>query len=105
MDERYNPGRHNIYLFYASDGDNSVGDHSIARDSLMSIVQDSCYSGYVEVASGLSRQLATETGRLFAEVSSNGLPAGSYVVNDYDDVWGAVRHFFTAEHKALEGSL
>jgi uncharacterized sporulation protein YeaH/YhbH (DUF444 family) len=104
IDERYNPGRHNIYLFYASDGDNSVGDHSIARDSLMSIVQDSCYAGYVEVASGLSRQLATETGRLFAEVSSSGLPAGSYVVNDYDDVWGAVRHFFTAEHKALEGS-
>jgi hypothetical protein len=59
----------------------------------------------VEVASGLSRQLATETGRLFAEVASGGQPAGSYVVNDYDDVWGAVRHFFTAEHKALEGSV
>ena len=64
IDERYNPGRHNIYLFYASDGDNSVGDHPIARDLLSSIVQDSCYAGYVEVASGLSRQLATERGRL-----------------------------------------
>ena len=105
IDARYSPGRHNIYLFYASDGDNSVGDHPIARDLLTSIVNDSCYAGYVEVASGLSRQLATETGRLFAEVASGGQPAGSYVVNDYDDVWGAVRHFFTAEHKALEGSL
>jgi len=105
IDERYNPGRHNIYMFYASDGDNSVGDHPIARDLLSSIVQDACYAGYVEVASGLSRQLATETGRLFAEVAAGGLPAGSYVVNDFDDVWGAVRHFFTAEHKALEVSV
>ena len=30
------------------------------------------------------------------------LAAGSYALNDYDDVWGAVRHFFTAESKAVE---
>ncbi len=104
MDERYNPARHNIYLFYASDGDNSVGDHPEAHTALADIAQKACYSGYVEVASGLSRQLATETGRLFAEIASQGYPAGSYVINDFDDVWGAVRHFFTAEHKALEGT-
>ncbi|HEY2591921.1 MAG TPA: DUF444 family protein, partial [Steroidobacteraceae bacterium] len=103
MDERYNPGRHNIYLFYASDGDNSVGDHAEAHTGLIDIAQKACYSGYVEVASGLSRQLATETGRLFAEVASQGHAAGSYVINDFDDVWGAVRHFFTAEQKAIEG--
>jgi uncharacterized protein len=103
MDERYNPGRHNIYLFYASDGDNSVGDHAEAHTALGEIAQKACYSGYVEVASGLSRQLATETGRLFAEIGSQGHPAGSYVINDFDDVWGAVRHFFTAEQKAIEG--
>lgn len=103
MDERYNPGRHNIYLFYASDGDNSVGDHAEAHSVLAGIAQKACYSGYVEVASGLSRQLATETGRLFAEIASQGNPAGSYVINDFDDVWGAVRHFFTAEQKSIEG--
>jgi uncharacterized protein len=103
IDERYNPGRHNIYLFYASDGDNSVGDHAEAHTALADIAQKACYSGYVEVASGLSRQLATETGRLFAEIASQGQAAGSYVINDFDDVWGAVRHFFTAEQKAIEG--
>jgi hypothetical protein len=46
--------------------------------------------------------LATETGRLFAELSSAGCAAGSYALNDFDDVWGAVRHFFSAEAKALE---
>jgi uncharacterized sporulation protein YeaH/YhbH (DUF444 family) len=102
IDERYNPGRCNIYLFYASDGDNSMGDNALARDTLRSISQDACYTGYVEVSSGLSRQLATETGRLYAELASSGIAAGSYALNDYDDVWGAVRHFFTAESKAVD---
>ena len=103
IDARYNPGRCNIYLFYASDGDNSVSDSADARESLSSIAGDACYTGYVEVSSGLSRQLATETGRLFAELSAAGCAAGSYALNDFDDVWGAVRHFFTAESNAPEG--
>jgi hypothetical protein len=56
----------------------------------------------VEVASGLSRQLATETGRLFADAAANGQPVASYVIDDFDGVWGAVRHFFTAEAAANE---
>jgi uncharacterized sporulation protein YeaH/YhbH (DUF444 family) len=103
IDARYNPARHNIYLFYASDGDNSVGDHTEAHAALTDIAQKACFSGYVEVASGLSRQLATETGRLFGEVASSGQSAASYVINDFDDVWGAVRHFFTAEHSSQTG--
>lgn len=104
ISERYNPNRCNLYLFYASDGDNSVGDGHAAREALRSVAEDACYTGYVEVSSGLSRQLATETGRLYAELAAAGYPAGSYALNDYDDVWGAVRHFFTAENKALENS-
>ena len=41
-------------------------------------------------------------GRLYAELTASGMAAGSYALNDYDDVWGAVRHFFTAESKAVE---
>jgi uncharacterized sporulation protein YeaH/YhbH (DUF444 family) len=104
IDARYNPGRCNIYLFYASDGDNSVSDSAEARQTLSSITGDACFTGYVEVSSGLSRQLATETGRLFAELSTAGCAAGSYALNDFDDVWGAVRHFFSAEAKALDAT-
>jgi hypothetical protein len=104
IDERYNPGRSNIYLFYASDGDNSVSDAADSRELLASICADASYTGYVEVSSGLSRQLATETGRLFAELAVAGCAAGSFALNDFDDVWGAVRHFFTAENRALEGA-
>lgn len=105
MSERYNPARANIYLFYASDGDNSVSDHADAREQLASIACDTCFTGYVEVSSGLSRQLATETGRLFAEIAAAGCPSGSYVINDFDDVWGAVRHFFTTESQSVEGPV
>jgi uncharacterized protein len=95
--ERYNPARSNIYLFYASDGDNSVSDAAEARAALSAITADACFTGYAEVSSGLSRQLATETGKLFAELTAAGCATGSYALNDFDDVWGAVRHFFTAE--------
>ncbi len=100
IDARYNPGRSNIYLFYASDGDNSVSDAPEARTALNAIAADTCFTGYAEVSSGLSRQLATETGKLFAELAGAGCAAGSYALADFDDVWGAVRHFFTAEQAA-----
>ena len=103
IEERYSPARHNIYLFYASDGDNSIGDHADAHAALTDLTTKACFSGYVEVASGLSRQLATETGRLFGEFEAAGASVASYVINDFDGVWGAVRHFFAAESKALGG--
>jgi hypothetical protein len=68
------------------------------------VAADACFTGYVEVSSGLSRQLATETGKLFAELSGAGCAAGSYALNDFDDVWGGVRHFFSAETQAPAGT-
>ena len=51
------------------------------------------------MSSGVSRQLDTEIGRLFAELNAAGVAAGSYALNDFDDVWGAVKHFFTAHNQ------
>ena len=99
MQARFSPSRSNIYLFYASDGDNAVSDAAEARSSLAAITADTCYSGYVEVSSGVSRQLDTEIGRMWAELSATGCAAGSYALNDFDDVWGAVKHFFTAHNQ------
>ena len=104
IEERYNPATCNIYLFYASDGDNSMSDSAQAREGLAAIAADACFTGYVEVSSGLSRQLDTETGRLFAELASAGGATGSYALNDFEDVWSAVRHFFSAEGRAAEGA-
>ena len=79
------------YLFYASDGDNSIGDHAPAEEALADIATKACFTGYVEVASGLSRQLATEAGRLFSDAASNGQPVASYVIDDFENVWDAER--------------
>jgi uncharacterized sporulation protein YeaH/YhbH (DUF444 family) len=103
IEERYSPARSNIYLFYASDGDNSASDAEEARESLKAVAEAACYTGYVEVSSGLARQLATETGRLFSELAASGLAAGSYALADHDDIWNAVRHFFAGEQRAAEG--
>lgn len=104
IDARFSPSRHNIYLFYASDGDNSVSDRAEARELLHGLAQDACYSGYVEVGSAPARRLSTETGRLWAEAAASGHAAGSFAIDDFDSIWDAVRHFFTAEQKALEGA-
>ena len=104
MDSRHNPGRSNIYLFYASDGDNNMSDTPAARAALASIAADTCYTGYVEVASGISRQLDTEIGRLFTELAAAGCAAGGYALKDFDDVWGAVKHFFAAESQATQAT-
>ena len=71
---------------------------------MKAVAEAACYTGYVEVSSGLARQLATETGRLFAELAGSGLAAGSYALADHDDIWNAVRHFFSGEQHAAEGT-
>jgi hypothetical protein len=81
-----------------------VSDAAEARTALNAITADACFTGYVEVSSGLSRQLATETGKLFAELTAAACAAGSYALNDFDDVWGAVRHFFTTGVHTPEGA-
>jgi uncharacterized protein len=100
IDERFNPASCNVYLFYASDGDNASDDAAAARSTLAAIAQDASYSGYVEIGSGTARSTATETMGVFQELAAAGQPCGSYPVNDTADVWAAVRHFFSAREPA-----
>ena len=41
---------------------------------------------------------------MFAELNEAGCAAGSYALNDFDDVWGAVKHFFTAHNQERAGA-
>ena len=104
IQERFDPDQYNIYLFYASDGDNAAGDAVAAHEALAALTGAACFCGYVEVAAGVSRHLATGTGRLFAEFESAGSSVGSCVLATPDDVWEAIRSFFTAEQRAAEGA-
>jgi uncharacterized sporulation protein YeaH/YhbH (DUF444 family) len=102
MESRFNPSRCNVYLFYASDGDNAADDRAPARTELEAITQLARYAGYVEISPGVARSIPTELSRLFQESSVSGRQSGRFAVTSPDDIAGAVRHFFAAEAQAAE---
>ena len=101
IDERYSPSRYNVYLFYASDGDNSMSDRSAAERELDALCDRVNYAGYVEVApSGRTGYSASETRELFSTLAAARKPVGHFTVTGLDDIWSAVRHFFGHEARA-----
>jgi len=100
VEARFSPSRYNIYLFYASDGDNYAADRLAAENALGALGEVANYCGYLEVSSGAQRQLSTETGQLFKALAERGRAAGSFAVGAIEDIWQAVRHFF--QHQAKQ---
>jgi uncharacterized protein len=98
MQSRFDPATCNVYLFYASDGDNAMDDREPARAALESVAKLARYSGYIEITSGL-RSTQSETARLFDELGHGG-SCGRCSIKDSNDVVGAVRHFFTLESQS-----
>jgi hypothetical protein len=97
--DRYSPARYNVYVFYASDGDNAPSDRDAAAQALHDIAADASYCGYLEVTSTPLARPETETARIFP-CSRRRAPAGSCVTRP-EDIWSAVRHFFA--HEAARG--
>lgn len=87
----------NVYMFYASDGENFTEDRSAASLSLTELAGRLNYVGYVETLPGVARTLDTEMRRLCNELERRGLPVGSSILSTPDDVWRALRKFFTEE--------
>ena len=99
MQARFDPAGCNVYLFYASDGDNAPNDLAPARAELELIARAARYTGYVEISSG-PRGSTSETTRLFQAVGADGLLNGRYPITGTDDIAPAVRYFFTLEARA-----
>src|SRR5882672_139865 len=99
MQARFDPATCNVYLFYASDGDNAMDDREPARAALESIAKVARYSGYVEITSGL-RSTQSETARLFDDLGVHASSGGRCSIKDSNDVIAAVRHFFTLESQS-----
>ena len=91
------PDHDNIYLFYASDGENFAEDRSAANATLTELGGLLNYIGYVETLPGMPRSLETEMRRLCNELERRGLPIGSSVLSNPDDVWRALRKFFSQQ--------
>ena len=87
----------NIYMFYASDGENFTEDRKASSDALAELGGMLNYIGYVETLPGVPRALETEMRRLCNELERRGLPISSSVLSGTDDVWRALRKFFSTE--------
>lgn len=94
------PAHTNLYMFYASDGENFTEDRAAASQSLAELCAVLNYVGYVETLPGSPRALETEMRRMCNELARRGLPISSSVLARQEDVWSALRQFFARENQA-----
>lgn len=98
LQTRYDPSRYNAYFFYASDGENAAEDREAARAALGELAGVLNYAGYVETGGVAAfRPRETQLAELFNELKANGHPVGVSHLGSQDDIWRAIREFFTAQ--------
>jgi sporulation protein YhbH len=95
---RYDPQRYNVYFFYASDGENAAEDREPATAALGELAAQVNYAGYVETG-GIAtfRPRETQLAEIFGEMKARGLPVGISHLSAQEDVWRAIREFFTEQ--------
>src|ERR671937_163194 len=98
LQTRYDPSRYNVYFFYASDGENAAEDRDEARASLTEIARQVNYTGYCETGGVATfRPRDTQLAELFTELKGSGLAVGTRHIASQDDVWKAIREFFSQQ--------
>ncbi len=99
LQTRYDPARFNVYYFYASDGENAAEDREAARAALGELAALTNYAGYVETGTVSSfRPRETQLTEIFAALEEQGLAVGASPLGSQDDVWRAIRSFFSEPH-------
>lgn len=98
LQSRYDPSRYNAYFFYASDGENAAEDREAARAALGELAGLLNYAGYVETGGVASfRPRDTQLAELFGELKAQGHPVGVSHLGSQEDIWRAIREFFTEQ--------
>jgi uncharacterized protein len=103
IDERFSPSQYNVYLFYASDGENFPSDQPQAMTALEDLAKDCNYSGFLEVAPLAGTLPDSEIGKLFLDLARRDGKVGAFRANGTDDIWNAVRHFFSSDAVGKSG--
>lgn len=103
VDERFSPSQYNVYLFYASDGENFPSDQPQAMTALEDLAKDCNYSGFLEVAPLAGSMPDSEIGKLFLDLARRDGKVGAFRANGTDDIWNAVRHFFSSDAVGKSG--
>src|SRR5258706_4832503 len=102
MSTRYDPSRYNVYFFYASDGETAAEARDEARGTLAQIAEQVNYSGHCETRGvDTFHQRDTQVAEIFGELKTAGLAVGTSHLASQDDVWKAIREFFTEQAKEL----
>ncbi len=96
VESRFDPSRYNVYLFYASDGDNFPEDRQRSLEALEKLSEQLTLLGYVEI----SQAIETEMGFLFRTLKRQGAPVESFSLFLEEEVWEAIRHFFKKQAEA-----
>ena len=102
MLERFDPSTCNIYLFYASDGDNASDDRAAAATALDGMARRRAIRGICGDRHRHPR-LAERNQHAVSGRDRSGLPLSRFTIAGPDDVAPAVRHFFSAEAQAAAG--
>lgn len=100
ISERYDPSYYNVYLFYASDGDNFADDHRLAYEGLAELGGLVNFMGFIETPQNFLENGRSETGKLFQALEARGHPVGSYTVHEHAHIWDAIRAFFSHEARS-----
>ena len=100
---RYDPGRYNVYFFYASDGENAAEDRLPAEQALARLAAQVNYAGYVETGGVATfRPRDTQLAELFAASRAQGRPVGLSRLSSQEDVLRAIRQFFKQEQTRVD---
>jgi len=102
IDSRYDPTRYNVYMFYASDGENFTDDRSAASEALDEIGPRTSFIGYLETGRTIQSIDETETALLFYRLEKKGFPVATYSLGKEEDIWAAIRHFFRRQNEEDE---
>jgi uncharacterized sporulation protein YeaH/YhbH (DUF444 family) len=97
LEKRFDPSRYNAYLFYASDGENASEDREAAGALLEELAGKINFTGYVQTDGSAYRPSETQMIELFRALQDKGLAAASARLASMDDVWNAIREFFSEE--------
>jgi uncharacterized sporulation protein YeaH/YhbH (DUF444 family) len=101
LHKRYDTSRYNAYFFYASDGENAAEDRDEARGSLAELAQLVNYAGYCETGGVATfRPRETQLAEIFGELKAKGGPVGVSHLGSQEDIWRAIRDFFTEQAAA-----
>ena len=92
--DRYDAAQYNVYLFYASDGENFTEDRKPALDALLRLGRLASFMGYVESVPHKTLGRDSETTYLFRQVAEQGMPCGTFQLAEDQHVWEAIRAFF-----------